>query len=598
MGSLYESGWADAQAETQFQGRGSSHELAALLLTEAIQYSLFNSKQPLFVIFLDAKSAFDKILRELVIRNAYLAGSQDQGLIYLDNRLKHRKTYVEWDKVLMGPICDRLGVEQGGCNSDRLYKLANNRELIITQQSSLGLKMGMTSVGSIGQADDVALISDDVHRLQCLLQLAMDYARDCHVEIVPEKTKLLCYSPRGFEDATYYWKVVSPIYMDGHSIKFSSEAEHVGVLRSPLPGNMSNVLARQSAHTRAVYGVLPAGLAKAHSGNPAAALRVERLYGAPVLLSGLAALVLNKTELASIHQHYKINLERLQRHYRATPSAVVFFMAGSLPATALLHLKQFSLLGMIARLGPAHILFKHGQHMLTAEQSNSHSWFAQVRELSGQYSLPDPLQTLLYPPSKAAMKRMTKLKILDWWQTLLRAKAASLDSLSRFHADFMSLSTPHPIWTSAGSSPFEVKKATVQARMLGGRYRTCWLVRHWSDTNGSCRIPGCSGDPGILPHIATGQCTGLTAAKIRAVGIWSNFLRENPHLFPIIQFFSLNDPEQFTSFLVDPTTKPNVISLAQANPGGDVVNKLCYMTRTWLFIMHKERLKLLGLWTN
>ena len=109
VGSLYESGWADAQAETQFQGRGSSHELAALLLTEAIQYSLFNSKQPLFVIFLDAKSAFDKILRELVIRNAYLAGSQDQGLIYLDNRLKHRKTYVEWDKVLMGPICDKLG---------------------------------------------------------------------------------------------------------------------------------------------------------------------------------------------------------------------------------------------------------------------------------------------------------------------------------------------------------------------------------------------------------------------------------------------------------------------------------------------------------
>ena len=32
--------WNDDQAETQFQGEGSSHELAALLLTETIQHSL------------------------------------------------------------------------------------------------------------------------------------------------------------------------------------------------------------------------------------------------------------------------------------------------------------------------------------------------------------------------------------------------------------------------------------------------------------------------------------------------------------------------------------------------------------------------------
>ena len=54
VGSLYESGWAAAQAETQFQGTGSSHELAALLLTECIEFSLHSAKKPLFCIFLDA----------------------------------------------------------------------------------------------------------------------------------------------------------------------------------------------------------------------------------------------------------------------------------------------------------------------------------------------------------------------------------------------------------------------------------------------------------------------------------------------------------------------------------------------------------------
>ena len=48
-----------------------------------------------------------------------------------------------------------------------------------------------------GQADDVCLVSDDPHRLQCLLQLALEYASEYHVEMVAEKTKLLCFSPRG-----------------------------------------------------------------------------------------------------------------------------------------------------------------------------------------------------------------------------------------------------------------------------------------------------------------------------------------------------------------------------------------------------------------
>ena len=74
--------------------------------------SLFSSKKPLFCIFLDAKSAFDKVIREYCIRSAYIAGSSGQGLIYLDNRMANRKTFIVWNKVLMGPINDKLGVEQ------------------------------------------------------------------------------------------------------------------------------------------------------------------------------------------------------------------------------------------------------------------------------------------------------------------------------------------------------------------------------------------------------------------------------------------------------------------------------------------------------
>ena len=94
-------------------GTGSSHELAALLLTETIQFSLFHANEPVFVLLLDALSAFDKILRELCIRAAFLAGSRGQGLSFINNRLENRKNFPEYEKTLMGPIHDKLGVEQG-----------------------------------------------------------------------------------------------------------------------------------------------------------------------------------------------------------------------------------------------------------------------------------------------------------------------------------------------------------------------------------------------------------------------------------------------------------------------------------------------------
>ena len=75
--------------------------------------------------------------------------------------------------------------------------VANNKELILTQQSGLGILLGNVHVASVGQADDVALLSDAIQKLQCILQLAMDYATEYHVEMVPEKTKLLCFTPRG-----------------------------------------------------------------------------------------------------------------------------------------------------------------------------------------------------------------------------------------------------------------------------------------------------------------------------------------------------------------------------------------------------------------
>ena len=164
--------------------------------------------------------------------------------------------------IFLGGICDNIGVEQGGVNSDRIYKLCNNVQLQTAQLSQLGVVMGSVIVSSIGQADDTALVSNCLTKLCGLLHLAVQYCKNYHVELVPEKTKLLAFHPSGKNHGLYIQELLNPLKLGGHRINFTSSAEHVGILRS-IEGNMPHVMSRLSAHTRAIGAVLHTGMAGA-----------------------------------------------------------------------------------------------------------------------------------------------------------------------------------------------------------------------------------------------------------------------------------------------------------------------------------------------
>ena len=82
-----------------------------------------NLKKPIFSLYLDAKSAFDKALIQVLGRRLFLLGTKNQDLSYIVRRLENRITFCEWDKIMMGPINDELGLEQGGKFSSEFYKI-------------------------------------------------------------------------------------------------------------------------------------------------------------------------------------------------------------------------------------------------------------------------------------------------------------------------------------------------------------------------------------------------------------------------------------------------------------------------------------------
>ena len=159
------------------------------------------------------------------------------------------------------------------------------------------------------------------------------------------------WSPSNQKQATGLLKLSCPISIGKLDISYSKSAEHVGVLRSTDGGNMPHILDRLSSQRRAMAAVFFTGAGQHHRANPSATMQLEKLYGCPVILSGLASLVLNNSELGAVLRHHRITLCRLQKLSKTTPDSVVYFLAGSLPSTALIHLRQLGLLGMLARLG-------------------------------------------------------------------------------------------------------------------------------------------------------------------------------------------------------------------------------------------------------
>ena len=112
----------------------------------------------MFCLALDAESAFDRCLRQILCSELYKAEVARSAIIFMDNRLAARKTVFEWDGVSMGPAEDVTGFEQGGINSSDYYKLYNNEQLVTAQSSELGVDMGSAVISAVGQADDVILM--------------------------------------------------------------------------------------------------------------------------------------------------------------------------------------------------------------------------------------------------------------------------------------------------------------------------------------------------------------------------------------------------------------------------------------------------------
>ena len=324
-------------------------------------------------------------------------------------------------------------------------------------------------------------------------------------------------------------------------------------------------------------------------------MRAEKLNGLPVLLSGLGALTLLKSEIDTLSHHYKQTLEGLLKIHQKTPACFVFFVSGTLPFPAHLHLKQLGLFGMISRL-ENNTLHRLAKQQLTTCTDSSHSWFIQIKELCQQYQLPHPLSLLESPPSKESFKHLTKKNVHHFWESKLTLEASRLDSLANFKPQYMSLFTPHPLITSCGSNSYEVNKAVIQLKLLSGRYRSDSLLSNFHPSNPatcqlSCDQPNAIGD---VEHLLI-NCSALSSRRAVLFEYWEKISATSTTHTDIVDSIKNGPPDQLLQFLLDCSVIPKISKLVDIH-GEDFLAPLFKMSRTFCYSIHRERLKILNKW--
>ena len=129
-----------------------------------------------------------------------------------------------------------------------------------------------------------------------------------------------------------------------------------------------------------------------------------------------------------------------------------------------------------------------------------------------------------------------------------------------------------------------------------GRYCTEYLSRYWTPSNreGHCLATTCKGVVGDLEHILI-VYPAYHAVRNRLKDMWLAKTVNFASLNQLIKQILSSSPEIQVQFILDPTFFDGVMMQIEIY-GIEMVQHVLYLTRTYAYYIHRERLKILGCW--
>ena len=121
------------------------------------------------------------------------------------------------------------------------------------------------------------------------------------------------------------------------------------------------------------------------------------------------------------------------------------------------------------------------------------------------------------------------------------------------------------------------------------------MCRFWTNNrNGYCLADTCKDVEGDIVHLLA-ICPALDHTRHRLHSLWCTKTVNCPPLHSLVLRILGSPPDTLTKFVLDCTAFPEIIQLRQIL-GKGLEDMVLYLTRTWAYAIHRQKMILLGRW--
>ena len=333
-------------------------------------------KRPLYVCFVDLKSAFDNVDRRALLLKMLLQGIDGKYLKILKSMFDKAKSQVRWNNQL-GEVFDNVkGVLQGGVTSPTLFKLFLE-DLPKYLDISNGVKVGNTRVHYLLQADDLILISETGTGLQKLINGLNVYCKRWHLTVNLKKTKIMIFNKKYETGASH-----NVFYIDGDKIPETDRYDYLGITFTTSMGKFElNTQKICDKARRAIYAAR--SNARAAVGNHLG-IRIQLKifdtqiqpimeYGVPVWFNGKPL-----EEVERVHTQY---IKQALGVKTQTSTLAVYGETGRYPMILRQQYLTIKYWLRLISLKPDNILSQLYTDLRSIDADGSASWVSTIREI-------------------------------------------------------------------------------------------------------------------------------------------------------------------------------------------------------------------------
>ena len=175
-----------------------STDMAVYAFKEIVDHYLRN-RSPVFVCFVDARKAFDRVNHWVLFDKLLRKGMDASVVRLLATWYGSQKFHVRWGSTVSAGFSVTNGVRQGGILSPYLFNAYTDGLSERLDASGVGCHY-LGSVNHLCYADDMVLLSPTPHGLQKLLDICAQYACSHDILFNTKKTVCMALLPNLFKD--------------------------------------------------------------------------------------------------------------------------------------------------------------------------------------------------------------------------------------------------------------------------------------------------------------------------------------------------------------------------------------------------------------